>query len=91
MVADHFDRLEVAEFNRRIEAMAQRVGELATQVAVLAARDEQISDKIETMQGSVDDLKETLAKGRGAIWLLTIFASGIAFLVGFWDKFSKWH
>lgn len=86
---DQFDRLDVQEFNRRLESMALRVGGLATEIAVFSSRETTMSEQMRKLQTSVEDLEETLAKGRGAVYILTISAGLVAGILGFWDKIPK--
>ncbi len=85
----HFDRLDVQEFNRRLEAMAMRVHELATNVAVMVEREKKISEDMTELKDSIDEMKDTFARGRGAIWFLTVSSGVVATVIGFWDKLPK--
>jgi tRNA A37 threonylcarbamoyladenosine dehydratase len=89
MSQSQFDRLDVAEFNRRLEAMAQRVGELATAVAVMAERDKQLTDGMEEVKHELGVMKDIFAKGRGAVFILTLAASILATTIALWDKVPK--
>lgn len=62
---------------------------MATQLAVMAEREKQMATDMTTMQRSVDELKDTLARGRGAVYILTVSAGLFATIIGFWDKVPK--
>lgn len=85
----NFDRLDVAEFNRRLEAMAQRVGDLATNVAVMVERDTKRSEDVQELKDSLKIMGDTFATGRGAVYILVVGAGVLAAVVGFWDKIAR--
>lgn len=81
--------MDIAEFNRRLESMAQRLGELVTQIAVRDERELARDEDIRELKVAVKSMGETFTKGKGAIWILTIAGGAMVTVVGFWDKVSK--
>ncbi len=92
----HLTRLDLQDITRSVEALATRVGTLATEIAVLSEKQKQHDDKLDGCVAKLEKLeKETIALNKianralGLIFGLTLIGGAIG---TFWEKVAKlWH
>ncbi len=61
--------------------MEDRVRSLEIANATLAANFEHLSETVRTLAATVNDLNNTMNKGRGALWLMMAVAGGLGAVV----------
>ena len=83
---DHADWLEIQEFNRRLEAIAERISTLSTRIEVLSDRQTQTIKDIEKLDTEMAQLSKLANRGMGIVLALTLLGGVIG---GFWEKVSK--
>jgi len=99
-----FDRLDVADFNRRLEAMAERVGDLTTAIAVQSERETQkanalmaalkirevaVDQAFASMEGEMKQMKDAFSTSKGAVYVLGVLGSIAMFFLMFWEKLIR--
>lgn len=90
-VEDRFEemvgRMEAGEVYRRMEALASRVGDLSSEVAVLNERNRAMVEELSDIKKETAGLAKIANKGMGVLFVLSLIGGSAGL---FWEKLSKY-
>lgn len=77
------------EEEERRRALWSQVSDLQVRLALAEASVVNLKTQATTQEGQIDELRDVLSRGRGALLVIVTLGSLFGFLVGFADKIGK--
>lgn len=73
----------------QIEVLAQRIGELATEIALCSQKVDGVETTVGEMQGEITEIKRYADRWKGGFYTIAGLGAALGTLIAMWDKIPK--